>query len=236
MSRSGRPKANVARHLLDGSMKMKRRFLLALIFVVISPLARAGGISFVGALDHGNPNDVFLASFSLAAAGTVTIRTWSFGGTVDAPGGVNLSGRVITAGGFDPYVSIFAGTGPSATFLASNDDGLCPPGHAAPVCADSTLVSGLLATGTYTLALTLPFNYSFAENTGSGSLGDGFIALDSSFNDGACATICSNAYAVDISSAALVPEPSSSLLLSAGGLMLYLFVRRRSRLDRAQRR
>ena len=135
---------------------------------------------------------------------------------------------MIAAGGFDPYVSLFSGAGAGATFLASDDDGLCPPGHAAPACADSTLTTGLLAAGTYTLALTLPFNYSFAENYGSGTLGDGFIGLDSSFDDGSCAVTCSSAYAVDISYAVPVPEPATWAMFGAGAVLLAGARRRRT--------
>jgi hypothetical protein len=53
------------------------------------------------------------------------------------------------------------GSGPAATFLLSNDDGSCPPGTAAPRCADSTIVA-TLAAGTYTLAVTV-FDTWFAQ-------------------------------------------------------------------------
>ncbi len=64
----------------------------------------------------------------------------------------------------------------------------------------------------HTLALTLPFNFSFAENRGTGTLGDGFIGLDSSCDDGCCPGSRSSAYVVDIRSVDVgpvtpVPEP-----------------------------
>lgn len=177
-------------------------------------------MSFVGYLDYTNPNDVFLTSFSLADASSVSIQTWGFGGTVNAPGGTNAQGQAIVAGGFDPYASLFAGSGAGAAVIASDDGAICPPGHAAPVCADSTLTTGLLAAGTYTLALTLPFNDSFAENYGGGTLGDGFVALDSSYDDGTCVGSCSNASAVDIrwvdvGPVTSIPEPPVWPLLVA---------------------
>lgn len=211
---------------------MKRNFWLSIAFACVSPIASASNWSFVGSLDVSNPNDVFAATFALAVPSPVSIQTWGFGGTSDAAGGTNLAGQVIVPGGSDPYVSLFAGSGPTATFIASNDDGACPPGHAFPSCADSTLVFASLPSGTYTLALTLPFNFSFAENYGSGSLGDGFIGLDASYDDGACAGSCSAAYAVDVRAGGLVsavPEPSSWAMLLLGVLTLSGRSQRRSR-------
>ena len=214
--------------LINAAAIMKPNYFVAMAALILAPLVQANSLSFVGHLDDTDPNDVFLASFSLAGPSTVSIRTWGFGGTVNAPGGTNAQGQVIAAGGFDSYVSLFAGSGGGATFIASNDDGLCPPGNAAPACADSTLTTGLLAAGTYTIALTLPFNYSFAENYGTGTLGDGFIGLDSSFSDGSCAATCSSAYAFDVSYMAPVPEPATWALFGAGMSLLSVALRRRS--------
>jgi len=201
------------------------RLSIALCAAAASSAVMAGSASFTGLLDADTPNDVALIEFSTSATADLDIQTWSFGG------GVNAAGASIAAGGFDPYVSLFSGWGAAATFLASNDDGLCPPGTPSPTpspsCADSTLRLANLAAGRYTLALTLPSNFSFAENLGSGTLGDGFIGLAASWSDGACAASCSSAYAVDVSSATLVPEPSAMSLLSLG--LLALSVRRRWR-------
>src|SRR5262249_47169784 len=83
----------------------------------------------------------------------------------------------IPPGGFDPSVSLFAGSGPFATFVASSDDGLCPPGTLSDgACRDSTLTANLTA-GTYTVVVSAFENLSFAENLGSGTLADGFVAL-----------------------------------------------------------
>lgn len=158
-------------------------------------LASAASSSLVGQLDPNNPQDVLLHPFTLTAPGTVTIQSWGYGGSAGAPGGVNAAGAAIAGGGFDPYVSLFAGSGPSATFLASNDDGNCPPGAVADaLCGDSTLVTAVLPAGSYTLAVSAFLNMSFAENLGAGNLGDGFIGL------GSYGTRTSD-YAVDISGA-----------------------------------
>ncbi len=195
---------------------MLSRSAATLAAMMVCTAAPAATLSAQGLLAADNPNDVALIEFETSAAAALDAQTWSFGG------GVNAAGQTVTAGGFDPYVSLFAGWGGAATFLASNDDGLCPPGTAAPSCADSTLHVGTLPAGRYTIAISQPANFSFAENLGSGTLGDGFIGLAASWSGGACAASCSSTYAVDITSAALVPEPGAALLLTLGLLTLAL--------------
>ena len=79
-----------------------------------------------------------------------------------------------------------------------------------------------LPAGTYTIALTLPNNFSFAENYGSGTLGDGFIGLQSDYYDFASGKVRTSAYAFDVTyaptgtSLPAVPEPSSFVLLASG--------------------
>jgi len=159
----------------------------------------AATTSLVGALDPGNAQDVALHVVTLPAPGNVTIQSWGHGGSSGAPGGTNAQGTAIAAGGFDPYVSVFSGSGPSATFLASNDDGACPPGTVdAALCGDSALTLPALPAGTYTVAVSAFLNMSLAENLGSGTLGDGFVGLGSF---GAR----SNQYAIDIAGPTIAP-------------------------------
>jgi len=176
-------------------------------------------ISLTGSLDPNDANDVLLHVFSLGATSTLTIQSYGYGG------GTNAAGTVIPAGGFDTYVSLFRGTGASATFLASNDDGSCPPGNASPACHDSTLVMQLSGVGTYTLALSVFDNFSFAENFGSGTLGDGFIGLGDYF-DTSSGTVRTSNYAVDISASGLTPEPAMSLPVAAAFGFLGILSRR----------
>jgi len=168
------------------------------VALLLAGAARAGSLSLVGQLDPGNAQyDAFLFTFTLSAPDTVAIQSWGYGGASGAPGGVNAAGNPIAGGGFDPYVTLFAGSGPGATFVASSDDGACPPGTIADaLCGDPTLTLPLVA-GTYTLAVSAFLNMSFAENLGSGTLGDGFVGL------GSYGTRTS-AYAVDISGSAVV--------------------------------
>ena len=169
-----------------------RPLILAL---VMSSLAMAQ--SFTGSLNPTDPNDVFLVRFTLSTSATVRIQSWGYGGSASAPGGTNAAGTVIAAGGFDPYISLFAGTGINATFLASNDDGLCPPGtRVSGFCLDPTLTINLPA-GSYTLAFSVFENFSFAENLGVGTVGDLFINLGN-YYDAFSNTLRTPRYAFDI--------------------------------------
>jgi len=187
---------------------LRAMLVAASLAAASAPLAQT---SLVGALDPNNAQDVLLHVFTLSAPGSVSIQSWGYGGSSGAPGGTNAAGAVIGAGGFDPYVSLFSGSGAGATFLASNDDGSCPPGTLGDgLCGDSTLVTGVLPAGTYTLAVSAFLNMSFAENLGSGTLGDGFIGLGSYGTR-------SYLYAVDIAGATLV-TPTLALSHNPNGL------------------
>jgi len=177
----------------------------------VSAPAWAAATSLVGALDPNNAQDVRLHVFTLSAPGSVSVQSWGYGGSSGAPGGTNAAGAVIGAGGFDPYVSLFSGSGSGATFLASNDDGSCPPGTVADaLCGDSTLATGVLPAGTYTLAISAFLNMSLAENLGSGMLGDGFVGLGSYGTR-------SYLYAVDIAGATIV-TPTFALSHTPNGI------------------
>jgi hypothetical protein len=177
-------------------------------------------MSFSGSLDPDDANTVALIEFSTFGDAAFEAQSWGFGGSASAPGGTNAAGTLISGGGFDSYLSLFAGWGGAATFVSSNDDGACPPATALPTCSDSTLSLPSLAAGNYTLAMSVFGNASFAENSGSGTLGDGFIGLGSYGSR-------TPAWAVDIGSPALVPEPATSAMLLAGILFLAGLARRR---------
>ena len=183
------------------------------ISVLLPGLVLADAISLQGtlALGAGAANDVFVYTFFVSAPSTVTIQSYGYGGSAQAPGGTNLAGAVIPTGGFDPYVSLFAGSGPTATFVASNDDGACPP--AAPsggLCRDSRL-SLSLGPGPYTLAVTAFENMSFAENLGAGALGDGFVGLGN-FDPARTSQFAVDIGGVDVISASVRPIPASSAI------------------------
>jgi hypothetical protein len=211
------------------TMHMPIRFLAFFLFAFS---LSANIVSLTGSLDPTNPEDVFLYSFTVPAygvTGPINLSFQSFG----YGGGTNAAGTVIPSGGFDAYLSVFSGMGDSATFLASNDDGKCPPGPASPVCEDPTLILNGVPVGTYRLALTVFDNISFAENYGSGTLGDGFTSFGDDYYDAASNSVRTWNFAIDVTSnVGFAPEPGSFTLFAAGALIaacwrLSIFFRRK---------
>ena len=74
------------------------------------------------------------------------------------------------AGGADPYFILFRGRGNAATFLMSNYTRAFSTGG-------DFVLSSVLGAGDYTVVMGVFANESFAENYGSGTLGDGFTSL-----------------------------------------------------------
>jgi hypothetical protein len=83
---------------------------------------------------------------------------------------VRFDSNGVAAGGADPYFTLFAGTGDAATFSQSNYVQAFSTGGD----FDDTYA---LAAGDYTVAMAVFANMSFAENAGTGTLGDGFVGL-----------------------------------------------------------
>lgn len=112
-------------------------------------------------------------SFTLSAASTVQVVSFSYGG------GTNGNGTVIAEGGLEPYLSLFdqAGNFLSSTYYSVT----CPAGAnintSSGECYDVLLDAGTLGAGTYQVALSAYENMSFAENYGSGTLADGFTGI-----------------------------------------------------------
>lgn len=190
---------------------LKSAVLAALVAAAVAAgvaPARAAPVSFTGSFT--GDNDVQLFSFTLAAAADVTLRTWSYAG------GSNAAGNPIAAGGFDPIVSLFYGSGGPAILIGANDDGIgvaTDPGSGQ--ARDSLFdLPGLLA-GIYTVALTQVANFANGPTLADGFLGAGEPGFGGRSGD----------WALDIlgaSSAVGLPEPATLTLalfaLAAAGL------------------
>ena len=188
-----------------------RAALTAASLALASTSMQAANLSFTGSL--GGDNDVRLFTFTLAADSDVTLRTWSYAG------GTNASGSLIGSGGFDPIVTLFAGTGPSALLLTANDDGTgvdVDPGTGSAF--DSLLEILALSAGTYTVALTEFDNFASGP-----TLGDGFGGNNIMGFDGRNANWALDILSVD--SAHQIPEPAG-LALAMLGLAAMRTVRR----------
>jgi hypothetical protein len=140
--------------------------------------------------------------------------TFSYGG------GMNGAGASILEGGLEPYLSLFDAGG---TFLASTNFGVtCPAGalinSGSGQCFDVMFDGGVLTPGTYQLTLSAYLNMSFAENSGTGTLADGFTGLGNL----AQGEDLHYAFDITLSSTSAVPEPSTTFPL-LGGLLICLF-------------
>jgi hypothetical protein len=155
--------------------------------------------------------------FNVSTTSTMQAVTFSYGG------GVNGASMVIAQGGFEPYLSLFDAGG---NFLASTFLGtVCPPGAntntSSLQCLDVRLDGGVLAPGTYQIAISAFENMSFAENLGSGTLADGFTGLGNL----AAGEDLHYAFDVVLNSTSAVPEPGTVTLTC--GILVYLVSRKR---------
>ena len=133
--------------------------LQIVLFLAVSiGICHADTASFTGTLS--SPEDTVLIDFTLNVPGTVILQTYGFGGGTDA------AGTTIPAGGFDPFVGLFALPGAGPLFAAGTSDILstyspgCPPAGTVTIgsvpgqCGDVNLVIPGLPTGTYAVLLS----------------------------------------------------------------------------------
>ena len=110
--------------------------------------AQAADISFTGNL--AGPNDVLSFNFEVAAASTVTLRSYSYAG------GTNAAGTVIARGGFDPILALYNAAG---TRIGSQDDGSGVPADAVTGAMYDVNFSESVTSGIYTVLLTAYSNF-----------------------------------------------------------------------------
>lgn len=178
---------------------------LAISAALAAPLA-AGSLSFTGSLNHDDDEAMF--SFTIGSQETVTLRTWSYAG------GINAAGVFVAGGGFDPVLTVFDNSG---NWQGANNDGtgIVATDSATGNAFDSFLSVNLPA-GHYNLVLTE------SDNTAIGSFfSDGFtqsgqgnftcpeyLGVDGAFCD-ATPAFRTGSYAVDILFADSVAPPGT---------------------------
>ena len=158
-------------------------------------------------------------AFNVPVTSAMSAITFSYGG------GINGNGASILQGGFEPYLSLFDGSG---NFLASTFVVItCPAGSQANsvsgFCYDVGLDGGTLVPGSYQIAISAFENMSFAENPGGFLLADGFTGL------GNLAPGEDMHYGFDVilTSTAATPEPGTVGLALAALPALYLLWKKR---------
>ena len=199
--------------------------LMTVLALCLAPVAQATAQSFTGQFHADDALAIF--AIDLPADGSITARTWSYSG------GVNAAGTAIAGDGFAPVLTLFDRDGDGYAI-----DGNIGHLNACPgvgnACWDAQFSAGLQA-GHYLLVLsqddnnadtTIPItagtaaeafsrtgqpNYT-AVNLGSGASGsEHFVQLD--------ATLRSGNWALDIDVAGTVtqvPEPGTWLLWLGG--------------------
>jgi len=204
---------------------MSKLFNTALLFCVAVAPCFAATILFQGVF--ASDDQVSLFNITANTSETITIQTYSYGG-----GTVNST--VIPAGGFAPTAFLFDNLGGAQTL----DEGDSSEVAQDPATGnyDDLYFQAAIGPGTYTLALAVYGNSPVDSSVADGFVEDGnpgfacqLAGTSGNFCDLTTALGASRTgnYAVGITGADLVtqsgvPEPSTMLLLLAGGALAML--------------
>jgi hypothetical protein len=205
---------------------MKLKKLVALALFGFASLAQADNISFTGNFTYDN--DVQRFNFTLSEASTVTLRSWSYAG------GVNAAGETIQRGGFDPILALFSAEG---IRIGEQDDADCPLVPADEVtgeCYDVNFTRELAA-GNYIVTIQQYDNFSRGdladgfdyEGVAYRNFRDGFVDAQDDKREGHWAFDILNVNSAEIPDE--VPEPASMAILAAGMAGMGLARRRKAK-------
>ncbi len=199
---------------------------LALLGLMASATSPAQTLNYGG--NFGDPTNAALigsdsAGPSFTDAGAEANNVALYDLVVPVTETVSIVSTSFAAGGADPYLTLFQGSGAAATFFDSNYDQAFSTGG-------DLDYSATLAKGSYEVALGVFANLSFAENYGSGTLADGFTGL------GDPGSLGNGSYAVKVtlgSGTAAAPEIDPSEAGGALALLLGMLLVARGRTTRS---
>ena len=209
--------------------------IAAASFAIAAMMAPANAANYAYTGTFSGDDDIRMFNFSVSAPSTVTLRTFSYAG------GTQSNGNLVGAGGFDPVLTLFDGTG---AFVIENDDGIPPQVQYDPVTGKpyDSFLEIALAAGNYILAITQWDNFAVGPNLSDGFSKTGnpfFSSVDGCSNGQFCdegginrtanwALDISNADGASVISPNPVPLPLAAPLFITGIGFIGFMVRRRN--------
>ncbi len=182
------------------------RIVIALIFLASFSGPANAAIAFSGYFnDSGNAALVgsVLGPASFGDDYEIANNVALYSLSVPIAGPASFESKGFAAGGADPYFTLFQGSGDTATFFGSNYDQAFSTGG-------DFILPFTLAAGDYMVAMGVFANMSYAENSGSGTLGDGFAGI------GEPDYVGNYYYELEVTlPTSSVPEPCAILLIGA---------------------